>query len=400
MKALLQNGGSMRSIYTQAVHAGEEPDPATGAFPTPIFQAAAYRFSSAEEAAQIIAGEKEGYVYTRWGNPTVAALERKIATLERGEAALATGSGMAAISAILLTLASPGQHIVASDSLYGGTSRLLSQDLPALGIRVTLVDATEPVNIGRAMSERTVALFLETPGNPNLRLADIALAAEIAHRQGAVTLVDSTFATPYCQRPLALGADFVIHSATKYLGGHGDATAGLVVGSKETIERARVTILRDFGAILNPFDAWLVLRGMQTLPLRMERHCTNALKVAHFLEGHPKVARVFYPGLPSHPQYQLAKKQMTNFGGVVAFEVAGGLRAGQKLMNGMRLCTLAANLGDVRTLITHPASMTHTQLTPEERLAQGITEGLIRLSVGIEDPDDIIEDLKRGLEAI
>ncbi len=390
----------MRSIYTQAVHAGEEPDPATGAFPTPIFQAAAYRFSSAEEAAQLISGEKEGYVYTRWGNPTVAALERKMAALEGGEAALATGSGMAAIFAILLTLASPGQHIVASDSLYGGTYRLLSQDLPALGIGVTLVDATEPANIEKAMSERTVALFLETPGNPNLRLADIALAAEIGHRQGAVTLVDNTFATPYCQRPLALGADFVIHSATKYLGGHGDATAGLVVGPKETIERARVTILRDFGAILNPFDAWLVLRGMQTLPLRMERHCTNALKVAHFLEGHPKVARVFYPGLSSHPQYQLAKKQMTDFGGVVAFEVAGGLRAGQKLMNSVRLCTLAANLGDVRTLITHPASMTHTQLTPEERLAQGITEGLIRLSVGIEDPDDIIEDLKRALEAI
>jgi len=390
----------MRSIYTQAVHAGEEPDPATGAFPTPIFQAAAYRFSSAEEAAQIIAGEKEGYVYTRWSNPTVAALERKIAALEGGEAALAAGSGMAAIAAILLTVASPGQHIVACDSLYGGTYRLLSQDLPALGIEVTLVDATEPVNIERAMGERTVALFLETPSNPNLRLADIALGAEIAHRQGAATLVDSTFATPYCQLPLALGADFVIHSATKYLGGHGDATAGLVVGSEETIERVRVTILRHFGGILNPFDAWLVLRGMQTLPLRMERHCTNALQAARFLEGHPQVVRVFYPGLPSHPQYQLAKKQMTDFGGVVAFEVAGGLRAGQQLMDSVRLCTLAANLGDVRTLITHPASMTHAQLTPEKRLTQGITEGLIRLSVGIEEPEDIIEDLKRALEAI
>ncbi len=389
----------MGSIYTQAIHAGEEVDPVTGAFPAPIYQSTAYRFSSAEEGAQLISGEKEGYVYTRWGNPTVAALERKMAALEGGEAAIATASGMAAIASTLLTIARPGDHIVSADSLYGGTYGLFSHHLPAWGIEFTFIDAAQPANIAEAIRENTVAIYLETPGNPNLRLNDIIHAAEIAHQHGALTIVDNTFATPYCQRPLALGADIVIHSATKYLGGHGDTTAGLVVGPAEFVEGARLTTLRYFGPILNPFEAWLVRRGMQTLALRMERHCANALEVARFLEEQSQVERLFYPGLPSHPHHQLAKRQMEAFGGMVAFEVKGGLEAGRRLMDRVRLCTLAANLGDVRTLITHPASMSHAQLTPQEREAQGISEGLIRLSVGLEEVQDIIDDLKQALVA-
>ncbi|MBI2845462.1 MAG: PLP-dependent transferase [Chloroflexi bacterium] len=392
----------MQGIYTKAVHAGEEPDPTSGALSTPIYQTNAYLFPTPEEGARRIAAEGEGWVYTRWGNPTVAALERKIATLEGGEAALAASSGMGAISTALLTLAAGGDHIVAPHTVYGGTHHLMASELPKMGIETTFVDATDPENVEEAVRENTRILYIETPGNPNLDIVDIAAMVEIAKEHGLHTVADNTFATPILQNPLALGVDVVVHSATKYLGGHGDAVAGVIVGSEDFIKKARSTVLRHFGASLGPFEAWLILRGMQTLPLRVERHSTNALAVAQFLEGHPKVERVFYPGLPSHPQHALAKRQMRSFGGMLSFEVRSGIKAGEEVMRRVRLCTLAVSLGDVRTLISHPASMTHApNIVPrEERRAAGIGDGLIRLSVGLEDPSDIIADLDQALLGI
>lgn len=389
-------------IYTKAVHAGEEPDPTTGALSTPIYQTNAYLFPTPEEGAKRIAEEGSGWVYTRWGNPTVAALERKIAALEGGEAALAAASGMGGISTAILTLAAAGEHIVAPQTVYGGTHHLMATELPRLGVEVTFVDATDAENVQEAVRKNTRVLYIETPGNPNLNLVDISAMVEIAKVHGLKTVADNTFATPFLQRPLEIGVDVVVHSATKYLGGHGDAIAGLIIGSRDFVHKARSTVLRHFGASLGPFEAWLVLRGMQTLPLRMERHSANALAVAQFLEGHPKVQRVFYPGLPSHPQHPLAKRQMRAFGGMVSFEVKGGMPAGEEVMRRVRLCTLAVSLGDVRTLISHPASMTHAPniVPPEERRAAGISDGLIRLSVGLEDPPDIIADLDQALQVI
>lgn len=392
----------MTGINTKAIHAGEEPDPTTGALSTPIYQTNAYLFPTPEEGARRIAAEGEGWVYTRWGNPTVAALEQKIAILEGGEAALAAASGMGAISTALLTLAAAGDHIVAPHTVYGGTHHLLAAELPRLGIETSFVDATDSENVQEAVRKNTKVLYIETPGNPNLDIVDLAAMVEIAKEHGLKTIADNTFATPVVQRPLEMGVDLVVHSATKYLGGHGDAVAGVMVGSRDFVKKARSTVLRHFGAPLGPFEAWLILRGMQTLPLRVERHSANALAVAQFLEGHPKVERVFYPGLPSHPQHALAKRQMRAFGGMVSFEVKGGMKAGEELMRRVRLCTLAVSLGDVRTLISHPASMTHAPniVSPEERRAAGISDGLIRLSVGLEDPSDIIADLDQALQGL
>ena len=382
---------------TKAVRAGEQPDPTTGAVVPPIYQTNTYFFRSAEEGAAIFAGEREGFVYARYGNPTQATLERRTAALEGGEAALATASGMAAVTTAIFAIAKKGDHIVSADSLYSGTYDFFSNKLPSLGIEVTLVDATDPSAFQKALRENTVAIYMETPGNPTLAVTDIAAVVEIAKSAGVMTLIDNTFATPYNQRPLELGVDVVIHSATKYLGGHGDTMAGVIVGSKEFIER-NSKLLRVLGGVISPFNAWLILRGIPTLPLRMERHNSNALEVAHFLENHPKVERVIYPGLPSHPQYEVARKQMKGFGGMVCFEVKGGLEAGRRLMNSVKLCTLAVSLGDNRSLICHPASMTHASMSPEGRLAVGISDGLIRFSVGTEDIQDIIRDLSQALD--
>ncbi|HHY36303.1 MAG TPA: methionine gamma-lyase [Firmicutes bacterium] len=386
---------------TRAVHAGQGPCPVTGALSTPIYQTSTFVFQNVDQGAARFAGEEEGYIYTRLGNPTVAAFEEKIAVLEGGEAGLAFSSGMAAISAVLFALTKQRDHIVSCDTIYGCTHAFMSSILPRYGIETTFVDLSDPEKGAAALRPNTKVIYLETPANPTMKLVNIAAMVELARQVGARVVIDNTFATPYLQRPLELGADVVVHSATKYIGGHGDVIAGVAVGSKEFIDEVRVTTLKDIGGVLGPFEAWLLLRGLKTFPLRMEKHCANAMEVAAFLEAHPAVERVYYPGLPSHPQHDLAKKQMQGgFGGMISFELKGGLEAGKQLMNSLELCSLAVSLGDTETLIQHPASMTHSPYPPEERLKAGITDGLVRLSVGIEDAADIIADLKQGLDGL
>ncbi len=388
---------SKRGLFTQAIHAGTALDRETGAVAAPIHMANTFAFPTAEDAAATFAGEAEGHVYTRWGNPTQEALERRVAALDGGEAALATASGMAAISTAIMSVVERGDHIVATDAIYSGTFSLLDKELPHFGVTTTFVDASDPRNIADAVRDTTRIVYLESPGNPTLALNDIAAGAEIAREAGALTFVDNTFATPVNQRPLDLGADVVLYSATKYFCGHGDAIGGAIVGSEAFIENARTGILRDVGGIISPFNAWLILRGMQTLPLRVERHNANALQVGRFLEEHEAIAWVAYPGLESHPQHELARRQMRGYGGMVCFEVKGGVEAGARLMNNIELCTLTVSLGDTKTLICHSASTTHRSVPAEARRAAGITDGLVRLSVGLEDPDDIVADLDSAL---
>lgn len=385
---------------TKAIHAGQKPDPATGAHVTPIYQTSTFVFENVDQGARRFAGEEEGYIYTRLGNPTVAELEEKIAVLEGGEAVIATASGMAAISTVLFTLLKKGDHIVANDTLYGCTHSFLSHIAPKYGIEVTFTDLSDLSNLEKAVRSNTKVVYIETPANPTLKLVDIKGAAEIAHKVGARVVVDNTFMTPYLQRPIEHGADVVVHSATKYLGGHGDVVAGIIVGPKDLLTEMRMPYLKDIGGIIGPFDAWLLLRGLKTLGLRMDRHCENAQKVAEYLEGHPMIEKVYYPGLPSNPQYELAKRQMDGFGGMISFELKGGIEAGKVLMNSVKLITLAVSLGCVDSLIQHPASMTHSPVPREERLKAGITDGLVRLSVGIEDVEDIIADLEQALDKV
>ena len=385
-------------IHTTAIHAGEAPDPTTGALVPPLHLATTYHLGSAEHGAAIFAGEQEAYVYSRWANPTVATFERKAAALEHGEAALATASGMAAISSALLTVLGAGDHIAAAKAIYPSTYHLIVTQLASLGIASTFVDAADPATIEAAIRPDTKVIYLETPGNPLLSLCDLDACSEIGRRRSITTICDNTFATPVNQRPLDHGIDVVVHSATKYFCGHGDAVGGLVVGRHTFIERCLTEPLRYYGSIMAPFTAYLMIRGTATLPLRVERHNANALHIARWLEGHPGVSWVSYPGLPSHPQHALARRQMAGgFGGMVCFELKGGIEAGARLMNRVRICSLAVSLGDTRTLITHPASTTHSVVSREARLAQGVTDGLVRLSVGLEDVEDLMADLNEGL---
>lgn len=386
---------------TKIVHAGNKLDPVTGALSTPIYQTSTFVFDSAEQGAARFAGEEKGFIYTRLGNPTQEQLEDKIAVLEGGEAALAVASGIAAIASPIWTLCNTGDHIVSSDTIYGCTFALLSEQAKKFGIEVTFVDAKNPENIRKAMKSNTKLVYIETPANPTLDIIDIEATAKIAHENGAVLMVDNTFMSPYGQRPIELGADIVIHSATKYINGHGDVIAGLVIGKKEFIDQVRFVGVKDItGGCISPFNAWLIIRGVKTLGVRMDRHCQNAMKVARFLEKHPMVEKVVYPGLESHPQYELAKKQMKIFGAMISFEVKGGVDAGRQLMNNVELCSLAVSLGDTETLIEHPASMTHSPVPREERLKAGITDGLVRLSVGLENPEDIMADLDQAFKKI
>ena len=382
---------------TLAIHAGEAPDPVTGALVPPLHLATTYHLGSAEQGAAIFAGEKEAYVYSRWSNPTVATLERRVAAIEHGEAALATASGMAAISTAVLGLVSAGDHIVSARAIYPSSVHLFTTQLQALGIETTFVDGTDPASFEAAIRPNTNLFYLETPGNPILALCDLQAIGAIARRAGIATICDNTFATPINQRPLELGIDTVVHSATKYFCGHGDAVGGLVIGTKAFVQRCATEPMRYFGGIMAPFNAYLMLRGTQTLPMRVARHNANALALAQWLEQHPAIASVSYPGLPSHPQHALAKRQMTGFGGMISFDVRGGVEAGARLMDRVELCSLAVSLGDTRTLITHPASTTHSVVSREARLAQGVTDGLVRLSVGLEDVEDLIADLDAGL---
>lgn len=381
-------------------HAGQHADPQTGAHNTPIYQTSTFAFQNVEDGAKKFAGEKEGYIYTRLGNPTQTALEEKMAALEGAEAAIATASGMAAISASVMAVAFAGDHILAHDCLYGCTHSLMEEILPRYGIEVTFADLSDLDNVDKNLQDNTKLVYLETPSNPTLNLVDIEEISKKAHAAGAKVIADNTFMTPYLQNPLALGADMVVHSATKYIGGHGDAIAGVIAGNQEMLADIRMTTLKDFGGIISPFNAWLLLRGLKTLPLRVEKHNQNAMEVAKFLEKHDKVEEVFFPGLESHPQHELAKKQASGFGSMISFELKGGHSAGEKMMNNVNLATLAVSLGDVDTLIQHPASMTHAPVPREERLKAGITDGLVRISIGIEDLDDIIADLDSALAKI
>jgi len=390
-------------LATLTVH-GLEPkqDPLTRALVQPIYQSAVFGFKDADQGAAIFAGKEHGYFYTRLGNPTHTALEERMAVLEGGESAVAFASGMAAIATVTLSLCRSGDRIVSSYPIYGGTHQLFKELLPRLGIEVIYVDATVfPEEAKRVINKRTRMVYLESPANPTLTMVDITRARRVARLFAAKVVVDSTFATPYHQCPLEMGADIVVHSGTKYLGGHGDTVAGVAVGPKKFCEEMKSVILRDLGGIISPLNAWLLLRGIKTLAVRMARHSENALRVAQFLEAHPKVRRVYYPGLPSHPQFDLAQKQMRNgFSGMVAFEVKGGREGGRRLLNHVNLCTLAVSLGSVDTLIEHPASMTHSTCTSKELREFGISESLVRLSVGLEDPDDLIDDLQTAFKKV
>lgn len=396
----MKNISDKYGFATRAIHAGQGPDPHTGALATPIHQTSTFVFSGVEQGSARFAGQEEGYIYTRIGNPTQAALEEKMAVLEGGEAALAFGSGMAAITGTVLAMVKCGDHLVADETLYGCTHALFSHLLPRFGVEVSFVDLSCSGNLEANLRDNTRVVYLETPANPTMKLVDIAAVAGIARREGVKVVVDNTFMSPYFQRPLELGADLAVHSATKYINGHGDVVAGVAVGAREFLDEVRLTTLKDLGGVISPFDAWLILRGLKTLAVRMDRHNRNAVQVARFLEDHPLVERVYYPGLASHPQHGLAKKQMSGFGGLISFELKGGFGAGRRMLNSLGLCQLAVSLGDADTLIQHPASMTHAVVPREERLKMGITDGLIRISVGLEDVADIIGDLEQSLNKI
>jgi len=391
---------STAKFATLCVHSSGGVDPLTGAVSVPIYQSSTFAFKSAKQGAALFAGEEEGYFYTRLGNPTQAALEREMAFLEGGEAALCFASGMGAISAVILALCQSGDNLVSSDTVYGGTHNLYKETLPRWDIQAREVNAIDLTKVANAIDEKTRLVFIETPANPTLSVIDIAGCAEICKKHDLPLVIDNTFATPYLQRPIEMGANIIIHSATKYIGGHGDTIAGIVVGKKDFIDNLRAKILRDLGAVISPLNAWLLLRGLKTLPVRMDRHCANAFEVAKFLSFHPKINWVKYPGLSTHPQHQLAARQMKKFGGMITFEVKGDRSAGEKLMNNVGLITLAVSLGDCDSLIEHPASMTHSTYNAQELEEVGISEGLIRLSVGLEDPSDIITDLKLALKKI
>ena len=388
-------------LGTTAIHAGTLKN-LYGTLAMPIYQTSTFIFDSAEQGGRRVALEEAGYIYTRLGNPTTTVLEDKIAALEEGEAAVATSSGMGAISSTLWTVLKAGDHIVTDKTLYGCTFALMCHGLTRFGIDVTFVDTSNLDEVKNAMKENTRVVYLETPANPNLKIVDIEALAKIAHTNpNTLVIVDNTFATPYMQKPLTLGADVVVHSVTKYINGHGDVIAGLVITNKALADQIRFVGLKDMtGAVLGPQDAYYIIRGMKTFEIRMERHCKNARKVVEFLNNHPKIERVYYPGLETHPGYEIAKKQMKDFGAMISFELKGGFEAGKTLLNSLKLCSLAVSLGDTETLIQHPASMTHSPYTKEEREAAGITDGLVRLSVGLENVEDIIADLEHGLEKI
>lgn len=386
---------------TRAIHHGYDPLDYDGALNPPVFLSSTFAFDRIETGSERFAGKAEGFIYSRVGNPTVAILESRLAELEQGEAALATSSGMGALTAVLWTLLSSGDVIVADKTLYGCTFSLLAHQIDRFGVKVRFADLTDPSNLREALCAKTRMVLTETPSNPNMRIVDIAASAEICRQAGALLVVDNTYCTPYLQRPLELGAHIVTHSATKYLGGHGDLLAGAVIASKEIIDRLRFVGIKELnGACISAFDAFLVLRGLKTLNLRMERHSATAERLAHELERHPAVERVYHPGLDSHPQKALASRQMHAMGGMIALELADGLSAGQAFMNSVRLATRAVSLGDAETLIQHPASMTHATYDPDERARHGFTDGLIRISVGLEDYEDLCADLLGALDQL
>jgi methionine-gamma-lyase len=383
---------------TLVVHAGLTKHQFLPATP-PIFQTSTFAFDSAEQGAALFAGKGQGYIYTRMGNPTVEALENSIATLEGGTKALACGSGMAAIHTALTVLLKQGDHLVCSDAVYGPTCTLVGTFLSNFGIESTMVDTSDLEAVKAAIRLNTKVIYVETPGNPTLVVSDMQAISDLAHEHGGRVVVDNTFMSPVLQQPFRWGVDVVVHSLTKFLNGHADVVGGIIVLRDEKDYPRFRTALNHFGGVLPPFESFLVHRGIRTLALRMRRHCENALRIARYLETHPQVEWVRYPFLESHPHYELSRKQSTGGGGVISFGLKGGVEAGRRMMNAVKLCTLAVSLGGVETLIQHPASMTHASMGAEARRKARIDDGLVRISVGIEDADDLIADIDQALEA-
>ena len=386
-----------KRFATLAVHAGETICPVTGALDTPIYQSTTFAAANSDEMAAIYGEEKPGYMYTRYGNPTIHALEEKLAALEGGEAALATATGMAAISTAILGYVRAGDHVVASRSLYGAAYDFLNKKLPRLGMSASFVQSLSVEDFERAIQPTTRLIYFETPTNPVLAVIDIGAIAKLGRSRSIPTMMDNTFASPALQQPLKLGVTVAVHSATKYLCGHGDAMGGLIVGPKAYISELLHEIYRDFGGVISPFNAWLILRGIRTLHVRMPAHCSNARQIAEFLARHPKIERVNYPGLERHAGHEIARKQMRDFGAMLSFEVKGGYEGGKRVMDGIRIIARAASLGDTRSLIVHSASTSHRAVPRDQRLAMGITDGLVRLSVGIEAVEDLLADLDQAL---
>ncbi len=369
----------------------------------PIHMTSTFKFKNADHGAGIFSGTNDGYTYTRIANPTTDMLQEKMAVLENGEAAIVTSSGMSAIASVSMSLAKPGDNFISCNTIYGGTFAIFNKHFRDFNIIPRFIQPSSYASVQQIQNlidQNTRFLYAETPANPTLDIIDIEMWASVAKQHHIPLIVDNTFASPYLQSPLELGADIVLHSATKYLGGHGDVIGGVIVGTKKMMNYIKDEYVKHYGPIMSPFNAWLILRGIKTLGVRMDCHCHNALKIAQWLESHPKVAKVYYPGLLSHTGHIIAKKQMKQFGGMVSFEVKGGINAGKKIMDNVKLCILAVSLGDCETLIQHPASMTHANYTKEEREQAGISDGLIRISAGIEDADDIIEDIESAFSAV
>jgi len=394
------NDLSKMKMHTKVIHAGQHGDPASGAVSVPIYQSSTFSFVDADQGAHRFAGTEEGYIYTRLGNPTTAALQESIATLEGGCGGLAAATGMAAVNMVYLTFLGAGKHAVAMESLYGPSRMILENEYPRFGVESTFVDASDPEKVKAAMRPETTLVYIETPANPTMKMCDIVAIAEIAHAGGALLAVDNTFCSPVRQNPLKLGADIVVHSMTKFINGHSDVVAGMVVAKDPKVLAQLRKVHLNMGGTMDPHQAWLVLRGVRTLALRMDKAEANAMKIAEHLEKHPKIEWIRYPGLKSHPQYELGKKQMAGPSAVMSFGVKGGLEAGKTLINSVQIPTLAVSLGGIESLIEHPASMTHAGIPREERMQAEILDELVRIAVGCEDVDDLIADLDAALAKI
>ncbi|MCB0283964.1 MAG: PLP-dependent transferase [Calditrichaeota bacterium] len=387
-------------LATKAIHAGNLEEPVFGEVSVPVFQSSTFSFPTANEGAARFAGESDGFIYTRMGNPTTKALEDNVAALEGGFKGLATASGMAAVTTVFLTFLSKDDHIVCTDSVYGPTRMVLEREFSRFGVQATFVDTSDINNLRNAIRVNTKMVYVESPANPTINITDIHAAAETAHLNGAIFVVDNTFASPYLQRPMEMGADIVIHSLTKFINGHSDVVGGMIVVKNENQFKKIRPVLNAFGGTMDPHQAWLILRGVRTLALRIEKAQANAEKMAHFLKNHPNVTWVTYPGLESHPQHQLAKKQMDGFGAMISFGVKNGLEGGKTVMDNVKLFTLAVSLGGVESLIEHPASMTHATIPRAERLQANIKDELVRMAVGCEDFEDLKDDIDQALSMI
>ncbi|MDG5471085.1 methionine gamma-lyase [Jeotgalibacillus sp. ET6] len=386
---------------TEMIHSGYNSAEHLGSLTPPIYQTSTFTFSNAEQGAERFAGEEEGYIYSRLGNPTVRILEDRITALENGEGALAFGSGMAAVSAVLFHLIQSGDHILCSRGVYGCTFGLLEMLEEKFQVEHDFIKMSEEEHIRNSIKENTACIYIETPINPTMELVDLKMVCRIANELNIPVAVDNTFCSPYLQQPLQYGANYVVHSATKYIGGHGDVVGGLLIGdSLEQINAIRMTTQKDIGGIMSPFDAWLLLRGLKTLAVRMDRHCENAEKIARYLTGQDKVKTVYYPGNQSHPQYPIAKAQMTNYGGLISFQIEGTIETARHFMNELSMVKIAVSLGDAETLIQHPASMTHSIVPLESREKMGVNDTLLRLSVGLEAWEDICEDLEQAFQKL